>query len=767
VVTDPQARILHERGTASITGDGRASEMLKRAQLPDVRQGISALIEAILQVDPLDMIKLYDTIPASVSKYARCRRVIFYLVRDGALRMVGSSAETTGGFTSTLIRIIPNYDIPLATNTDETEAIRKRQIKICPASENMPQRIMAPLIGSGGPIGLLALVPAADDPPSWGGNGVKPSQTYLKTLEDIASAVAIVLENRILLYENRQRTEAMDLLASLTNALSHNIFDKEAIVRVLELQISRLTHADRCAVILGEDLGQSRSWIHPEILRQIFHFRASFLSYDVNVWQLSNFLPEDICSFYAVPLMADNRAIGAFALGFTSEHRIDHQERNLLDFLTNTISTMLHRAHLYAETEQARAQTKAWIDQVQYEQRFKDAILRNIQSGLITVDLEGKVKTINPLATKLLGLGDIQVIGLPIDKVAPGLNPLGNIIRKGEQLGSCQRKVSVLTATKQEITLEVIFAPIRLVDSKDLGIMCTFQDLTALYEMVTQNQENEQVATNVKKISHDLRNILHAIILGITIFREPGLSEDDTQRTVSQLQVDLDRMRTLLENLKYNNRSMGLNKKQCHIDDLINKVLDSLGHRLKQAQIETVLKIDPGLIVSIDEIQMYRAIENLCLNAIEAMPPNGTLTISARSTRTGQQLLAHSGATEPIRQSELYATEHSGSETRPGEPRRTTMRISEPESETILLMPNNSRQHAVEITIRDTGKGIPAELLKEIWEPFKSFGKQNGTGLGLDIVHQIIKSHEGSVSVSSEVGKGTVFAIRLPDARPS
>jgi signal transduction histidine kinase len=225
-------------------------------------------------------------------------------------------------------------------------------------------------------------------------------------------------------------------------------------------------------------------------------------------------------------------------------------------------------------------------------------------------------------------------------------------------------------------------------------------------------------------------------------------------------------MKTLLENLKYNNRSLVLSRKQCRIDDLINKVLDSIGHRLKLAQIETVLKIDPGLIVSIDETQIQRAIENLCINAIEAMSPNGILTISARSTRTAQQLV-HSGVTEPVRQSELYPMEHSGAETRLGEPRRTTMRISEPESETLLLMPNNSRQHAVEIIIRDTGKGIPAELVKEIWEPFKTFGKPNGTGLGLDIVHQIIKSHEGSISVSSEVGKGTVFAIRLPDARLS
>ncbi|HKD76310.1 MAG TPA: ATP-binding protein, partial [Ktedonobacterales bacterium] len=83
---------------------------------------------------------------------------------------------------------------------------------------------------------------------------------------------------------------------------------------------------------------------------------------------------------------------------------------------------------------------------------------------------------------------------------------------------------------------------------------------------------------------------------------------------------------------------------------------------------------------------------------------------------------------------------------------------------TELLLPDN-RQRAVEIEIGDTGVGIPPERLQEIWEPFKTFGKKQGTGLGLAIVKQIVEAHGGTITVTSEVGHGTTFTLRLPGMR--
>ena len=72
----------------------------------------------------------------------------------------------------------------------------------------------------------------------------------------------------------------------------------------------------------------------------------------------------------------------------------------------------------------------------------------------------------------------------------------------------------------------------------------------------------------------------------------------------------------------------------------------------------------------------------------------------------------------------------------------------------------------VRLEVRDTGHGIPPHQQAEIWKPFVTFGKKNGTGLGLSIVQKIIKDHGGDISLFSEEGKGTTFTLRVPRGGP-
>jgi len=157
--------------------------------------------------------------------------------------------------------------------------------------------------------------------------------------------------------------------------------------------------------------------------------------------------------------------------------------------------------------------------------------------------------------------------------------------------------------------------------------------------------------------------------------------------------------------------------------------------RLQQQSIR--LKMDwatflPPLLA--DAEQLHRSFANIVLNAIEAMPTGGELTLLCRPvpkmlidlTTPGNGGTAHDGPGAPTVALDLYATD-------------------------------------VEVVFKDTGMGIPTAQLDEVFTPFWTT-KPKGTGLGLALTHKIIEDHSGTIHLTSEVGHGTIVTVRLPSA---
>lgn len=127
-----------------------------------------------------------------------------------------------------------------------------------------------------------------------------------------------------------------------------------------------------------------------------------------------------------------------------------------------------------------------------------------------------------------------------------------------------------------------------------------------------------------------------------------------------------------------------------------------------------------------DAEQLHRAFGNLLLNAIEAMPDGGALGIVCRTAPKSitDIVASDASATRPAPEHKPYSTD-------------------------------------VEVTVRDSGVGIPADQLDDLFTPFFTT-KRNGNGLGLSLTHKIIEDHGGSIHVASEVGQGTEVTVRLP-----
>ena len=233
-------------------------------------------------------------------------------------------------------------------------------------------------------------------------------------------------------------------------------------------------------------------------------------------------------------------------------------------------------------------------------------------------------------------------------------------------------------------------------------------------------QKMESVGILAGGVAHDFNNLLTAISGYGQILIE-NLPEDDelAQESIKNVLNATDRATELTQGLLAFSRKQIISPKPVHIDTLISNTV-KLIERIIGEDIELSTNfLDKNLMIKADPGQIEQVLMNLAANGRDAMPDGGQLSITIRQ-----------------------AVVEEGSET---------------------LYDLQSHGEYAQISVADTGTGIDEKTLEKIFEPFfttKEVG--TGTGLGLSIVHGIIKQHNGSIIVCSELGKGTTFDIYLP-----
>jgi signal transduction histidine kinase len=153
--------------------------------------------------------------------------------------------------------------------------------------------------------------------------------------------------------------------------------------------------------------------------------------------------------------------------------------------------------------------------------------------------------------------------------------------------------------------------------------------------------------------------------------------------------------------------------REVDLHDLVNEILNFADPILKQRDVRVGTRLDAQEKIVVGDGELLKQmILNLLLNSLQAMPSHGSVMIGTRD---------------------------------------------------VQLLPGGACSAGVELTVQDTGLGIPPENLGRIFDPFFTTNK-NGTGLGLSVVHQIVEQHSGFIRVDSKVGAGTTFTINLPGA---
>lgn len=227
-------------------------------------------------------------------------------------------------------------------------------------------------------------------------------------------------------------------------------------------------------------------------------------------------------------------------------------------------------------------------------------------------------------------------------------------------------------------------------------------------EQLIQSKKLASIGVMTAGVAHELTNPLNNISLVAQTYIElyDKLSRDDRIDFMNKVEGETDRMKEIVKNFLDFSKPKEPHLKQADINQAIQKAFKLMQNMLYISNIETKLELDETLPkIFIDENQIQQVFVNLITNAVQAMTKNGKLSITSNLDK--------------------------------------------------------NKNH-IEINIKDTGKGIPAELLPLIFDPFFSTKGKGGTGLGLSVSHGIIKKHGGDITVKSTVGEGTTFTIRLP-----
>jgi two-component system NtrC family sensor kinase len=221
-------------------------------------------------------------------------------------------------------------------------------------------------------------------------------------------------------------------------------------------------------------------------------------------------------------------------------------------------------------------------------------------------------------------------------------------------------------------------------------------------------------------VAHEVKNPLAGIKLAIQVLAKDSRVADSQRETIQEIVRSIDRLdKTITDLLSYSRISPPA-LKLSNLHEVIEAALFSVKEEAQVTGVQVVRLFDPTLpLLPLDPRQMEGVFLNLFLNALQAMAQGGTLTVQTKRRESGNL------------------------------PRESTAGGAGPE------------EGWAEVTVTDTGEGIPPEVQGEIFRPFFTT-KAKGTGLGLSLVQRVVEQHNGEISAQSRVGVGTTFCLLLP-----
>ncbi|HEY4132106.1 MAG TPA: ATP-binding protein [Gemmatimonadaceae bacterium] len=365
---------------------------------------------------------------------------------------------------------------------------------------------------------------------------------------------------------------------------------------------------------------------------------------------------------------------------------------------------------------------EALVAKLEQKSLQAEDILQNIRSGVITVDVNGRLLYANPMAEQLLGVPLIEHLGTPLNErighVAPEI--ANAVMRAAQSKQRTTRGEGIVTTLSRRFPVGVTTTYTEHMDrGSDRTATAIFQDISEAKRMDVlrlRAERLEGIAELSASLAHEIKNPLASIRSAVEqISRIPAVNDD--QKTLSVLVMrESDRLSRLLSEFLDFARVRVARTQPVDLATIVRGAAGLVAAHPDREETVTVTCVAPEndlITLDGDEDLLHRAVFNLALNAVQAAPPNSEVRIEvARGSFDGMPLgLSFDG--EPV-----------------------AVRVS------------------------DVGTGIPPEIRDKMFDPFFTT-KANGSGLGLAVVHRAIEAHRGLVLVDSTT-RGTRFTVILP-----
>jgi hypothetical protein len=342
---------------------------------------------------------------------------------------------------------------------------------------------------------------------------------------------------------------------------------------------------------------------------------------------------------------------------------------------------------------------------------YNENILESLDSGIVVLDLEGKVARWNRAIEALLGRERREALGQPLDAVLP--ETFLEALRGALVLGDHEEiahiyKLHLPSADGRSLIVNVSVAPFQAAPGERHGTILILDDVTARVRLEEQLQHTEKMASVgllAAGVAHEVNTPLAGISSYTQLLRGQLDEGDPRQQVLEKIEKQSFRAAKIINSLLNFSRSSGTEFERVDVNKALLDVLSLVEHQLEGSRIRLRRELTTGVPpVRGNENRVQQVFFNLILNARDAMPSGGWLTL-----RT-------------------YA-----------------------DGDTVV------------VEIADTGHGIKREHLRRIYDPFfttKGIGK--GTGLGLSVSYGIVQELGGAIFVESAPGQGTTFQVALP-----
>lgn len=426
------------------------------------------------------------------------------------------------------------------------------------------------------------------------------------------------------------------------------------------------------------------------------------------------------------------------------KYAISSTRQQVINFFLSTYESMIEKNAELAKTrdEHRRLSTTLekkveertqWLREEMAERRKVEeqireqaALLDKAQDAIAVHDLEGNIVYWNKSAARLYGWNQEEVLGKNAGDTlykdvatSQSTNPLKVALEKGEWSGELKQT----TKDRKEIIVQSRWTLVHDNEGHPKSLLVISSDVTEkkkLESQVLRTQRMESIGTLAGGIAHDLNNVLSPIMLAVSLL-ERKMTDPQGREMLKLVESSARRGGGLVKQVLTFARGFEGQRKLMAVSHIVKEMQTFAAQSFpKSIELRTNLAKELWSIHG-DPTQVHQVLLNLCVNARDAMPNGGIVSVSA----------------ENITLDRNYAA----------------------------MNPESKPGPYVVLKVKDTGTGIPADVLERIFEPFfttKEVGK--GTGIGLSTLHAIVKGHGGFVTVQTEVGKGTEFAAYLPAA---